>query len=205
MVKSCPGQWRGFFSSGINREKEPVFKGPFKTGTLIFWILDLQVLWLWTIWVWPENCPKQLTLGIHKAAQTILLCLFTLKMWYCDTFPSLFCFNQNLSPLVLPMKTWVRCWDESLLAQGGRENTQRIFLNSWSPKRKLSSQSKKTLKPNVPSFYFLCVSQAIPLNFSCSLCFFSCVHFLSTGCWLCPLTCGWLYLIPFMINRKCLD
>ena len=96
-----------------------------------------------------------------------------------------------------------RCWGEGLLAQRGRESTQMTFL--YRSKRKRTSQKKvflhapsKTLKLNVPPFYFQCISIYPP---DLLLLFFLHVHSLSTGYLLHLST----YLISFTINRKLLN
>jgi hypothetical protein len=58
---------------------------------------------------------------------------------------------------------------------------------------------------DVPPFYFPCVSLSTLLASSHILCFFFYAYSLATGCLLCLLTYGQLYLILFMINRLLLD
>ena len=93
----------------------------------------------------------------------------------------------------------------SLLAQRGRESTQLTFLLiGWARRNAPLSHhlQENSFKLNIPPLYFLCVSPSRLLIPSYSLCFFSYVHFLSTGCLFCLLTYGWLYLILFTTFKQ---
>lgn len=99
------------------------------------------------------------------------------------------------------------CWGEILLAQRGRESTPLTFLLNSAPESQHKCSPKPSRKQNNPSnwvllFYFLCVS--LLSSGSLLLCFFLIiyVYFLSTGCLLCLLTYGWLYLSLFTIFKQ---
>ena len=86
-------------------------------------------------------------------------------------------FNKISNVWLIHKCSGVKCWGENLLAPKGRESVQLTLLHSWHSKRKwkllypcLLLPSCKSLKLDVPPFYFLYVLLSILYGFFlCSL------------------------------------